>query len=245
MDVLSVCHVHSKWSCDGGWLLEPLSAKFSRQGYRVLMMTEHDLGFTPARVLEYRQACVRASSAEILLVRGIESSDAPNRVQVLVWGDVPFLGEGLSTNEMLEGVKAANGVAVLAHPSRRSAWTCFEPHCARQLLGIEVWNRKYDGWAPSQASPALLQKSSAIPFVGLDFHNYRQSFPRATALELLAEVTEETVLQCLRSRKCYARAFGVPLSHNLARTALPALGAAEQGRWTLASIARYARGLGR
>jgi hypothetical protein len=245
MDVLSVFHVHSKWSCDGSWLLEQRSAKFGRQGYRVLMMTDHDLGFTPARLLEYRQACTRASSAEILLVRGIECSDAANRVHVLVWGDAPFLGEGLSKNEMLEEVKAANGLAVLANPSRGSAWTYFEPHWARQLLGIDVWNRKYDGWAPSQSSPALLQKSSAIPFVGLDFHNHRQSFPLAMALELLAAVTEETVLQCLRSRKCYTRAFGVPVSHNLVRTALPALGAAEQVRWTLASIARYARGLGR
>ena len=245
MEVLAVCHVHSKWSYDGSWSLEMLSAKFSRRGYRVLMMTEHDRGFTAARLLEYREACAQASSAEILVVPGIEYSDAANRVHVLVWGDVPFLGEGLCTNEMLEGVKAANGVAVLAHPSRRNAWTCFEPHWASQLLGIEVWNRKYDGWAPSQTSPELLQKSSAIPFVGLDFHTHRQSFPLAMALELQTEVTEETVLQCLRSRRCYARAFGVPLSQNLFRTALAVLGAAEQGRRTLASIARYSRGLTR
>jgi len=245
MEVLSVCHVHSKWSYDASWPLERLSAKFSRRGCRVLLMTEHDRGFTAARLLEYREACARASSADLLVVPGLEYSDAANRVHVLVWGGVPFLGEGLSTNEMLDGVKAANGVAVLAHPSKRNAWMCFEPHWAGQLLGIEVWNRKYDGWAPSQTSQELLQKSGTIPFVGLDFHTHRQSFPLAMALELPTEVTEETVLECLRSRRCTARAFGVPLSQNLFRTALPVLGVAEQGRRTLAAIARYSRGLKR
>src|SRR6267143_130005 len=123
--------------------------------------------------------------------------------------------------------------------------TCFEPHWAGQLLGIEIWNGKYDGWAPNQTSPPLLQISSAIPFVGLDFHTHGQSFPLAMGLELQTEVTKETVLQCLRSHRCHARAFGVPLSQNLFRTALPVLGAAEQGRRTLASIARYSRGLTR
>ena len=69
--------------------------------------------------------------------------------------------------------------------------------------------------------------------------------PLAMALELQSDVTEATVLQCLRARRCYARAFGVPLSQDLFRTALPVLGVAEQGGRTLASIARHSRGLTR
>jgi hypothetical protein len=139
---------------------------------------------------------------------------------------------------MLEAVRAANGVAVLAHPSRKRAWECFEPSWAERLLGIEGWNRKYDGWAPSESSPALLQKSGAIPFVGLDFHTERQSFPLAMALDLDTTVSEDNVLDCLRSRRCSPRAFGVPLNQNLFRTALPALKIAERSRRTAASIAR-------
>ena len=60
MEVLAVCHVHSKWSYDGSWSLEALSANFSRRGCRVLMMTEHDRGFTAARLAEYREACARS-----------------------------------------------------------------------------------------------------------------------------------------------------------------------------------------
>jgi hypothetical protein len=238
MEVIAVCHVHSGWSYDGSWSLEALSAKFSQRGCRVLMMTEHDRGFSTVRLDEYRQACKRASSDKILVVPGIEYSDPTNRVHVLVWGPVPFLGENLPTGEMLESVKAAKGVAVLAHPSRKNAWQCFTPQWADALLGIEVWNRKYDGWAPSETAPALMTEADVIPFVGLDFHTQRQSFPLAMRLDMGERITEDAVLECLRARRCSARAFGAPLSRDLFRKALPALRMAERSRRTGARIAR-------
>jgi hypothetical protein len=243
MEVLAACHLHSKWSYDGSWSLENLRAKFSRRGCRILMMTEHDRGFTSGRLDEYREACAQASSGKTLVVPGIEYSDATNCVHVLVWGAVPFLGEGLPTSEMLEAVKAADGLAVLAHPSRRDAWKSFEPSWADQLLGIEVWNRKYDGWAPSQTAPALLRTASAIPFVGLDFHTQRQSFPLTMTLDIQGYVSEETVLESLRSRRCYARAFGQPLSQPMVRNSLSVLNMAERSRRMGAYIVRYARGV--
>ena len=240
MELLAACHVHSKWSYDGSWSLEALSDKFRRHGCRILMMTEHDRGFTAARLHQYREACAQASSGEILVLPGVEYSDPTNRIHVLVWGPVPFLGERLPTSEMLDAVQAAGGLAVLAHPSRRDAWQSFDPYWAGRLLGIEVWNRKYDGWAPSQAAPTLLQMGGAIPFVGLDFHTRRQSFPLAMALDIsTTSVTEETVLDSLRSRRCYPRAFGRRLSESVVRRALPVLGMIEQGRRMAASIARH------
>ena len=241
MEVFAACHVHSTWSYDGSWSLGALSAKFSRRGCRVLMMTEHDRGFTAERLAQFREACALASSSKILVVPGIEYSDAANRVHVLVWGPVPFLGEGLATGRMLEAVQDAGGLAVLAHPTRREAWNSFDSSWAGRLLGIEAWNRKYDGWAPSRTAPALLQQAGAIPFVGLDFHTQRQSFPLSMALNMEENVSEENVLQCLRARRCYARAFGLPLSENLVRRALPVLGLAEQSRRMAASIARSSR----
>jgi hypothetical protein len=206
------------------------------------MMTEHDRGFTAARLDQYRDACSSASSKEILVVPGIEYSDALNSVHVLVWGPVPFLGEGLPTDEMLERVKAANGLAVLAHPSRRDAWKSFDASWTDRLLGIEIWNRKYDGWAPSQTAPDLLRTTGAVPFVGLDFHTRRQSFPLAMSLDIDGEVSEERVLDSLRSRRCYARAFGRALTQPVVRNALPVLKVAERSRRVGASIARYSRG---
>jgi predicted metal-dependent phosphoesterase TrpH len=240
MEVFAACHVHSDWSYDGSWPLKTLSEKFSRRGDSVLLMTEHDRGFTNSRFDEYRASCAEASSSQILVVPGMEYSDAANRVHVLVWG-VSFLGEGLPTADMLEAVRVANGIAVLAHPSRKDVWRNFEPSWADRLLGVEGWNRKYDGWAPSKTAPALLQSSSAIPFVGLDFHTDRQSFPLAMALDLPGRVTEEEVLRCLRSRRCSARAFGVPLDHELLRKTMPALGIAEQGRRGVASIVKRSK----
>lgn len=240
MEVLAACHIHSEWSYDGSWSLEALSATFGDRGYRILMMTEHDRGFTAQRHHEYREACARASSDKMLVLPGIEYSDAANRVHVLVWG-VPFLGEGLPTAALLEAVRAANGVAVLAHPSRRSAWQCFEPGWADRLLGVELWNRKYDGWAPAESTPALLRASGAIPFVGLDFHTRRQMFPLAMVLDIHGVISESTVLETLHSRRCYARAFGVPADHALLQAALPVLGIAEQGRRSAASIVKLSR----
>ena len=242
MEVLAASHVHSKWSYDGSWSLDALSARFSSRGYRVLMMTEHDRGFTADRLQQYREACSAASSDRILVMPGMEYSDAANRVHVLVWGAVPFLGEGLATGEMLEAVHRANGLAVFAHPSRREAWKTFEPAWGDRLLGIEIWNRKYDGWAPSKTAPALLGSTGAIPFVGLDFHTARQSFPLGMALDVHQDVSEETVLDSLRSRRCEARAFRLPLSQNIVRTALPVLKVAERSRRVGASIAKYSRG---
>jgi hypothetical protein len=240
MEILATCHVHSAWSYDGSWSLEDLSARFSRRSCRVLMMTEHDRGFSASRLLEYRKACAQASSSEILLVPGMEYSDAANRVHILVWGDVPFLGESLPTAEMLAAVKAAGGIAVFAHPSRKDAWQCFKPHWSDLLLGIEAWNRKYDGWAPSGTSPALLQTAGAVPFVGLDFHTQRQFFPLAMALDMDEdeEISEDTVLECFKSRRCSARAFGTPVHKDAFRAALPALKIVERSRRSVASFAR-------
>jgi hypothetical protein len=242
MEVSAACHLHSEWSYDASWSLAALSARFIGRGYRIMLMTEHDRGFSGARLAQYREACARASSSEMLLVPGIEYSDSSNRVHVLVWGPVPFLGEGLPTLEMLRAVTGANGIAVLAHPSRREAWKTFEPSWADHLLGIEIWNRKYDGWAPSETAPGLLGTTSAIPFVGLDFHTQRQSFPLAMALDFDGNISEETVLDCLRSRRCSARAFRRPLTQGPVHTAFPALRMADRIRRMGASVAKYARG---
>ena len=245
MEVTAVCHVHSEWSYDAKWTLAELSEKFRRRGVRVLMMTEHDRGFSPQRFEEFRRACAAVSSEKILVVPGIEYSDGANRVHVLTWGPIPFLGENLPTAVMLEEVRQAKGVAVFAHPSRKRAYECFAPYWAERLLGIEAWNRKYDGWAPSETSPALLQQSKLVPFVGLDFHTQRQSFPLTMTFDIQGEINEANVLECLRARRCSARAFGAPLQQNLWVKAAPMLRMAERGRSAAASLVRKTRVLSR
>jgi hypothetical protein len=236
--VMAACHIHSVWSYDGVWPLEAIASKFSRRGYRILMMTEHDKGFTESRLLQYRDACAQASSDEMLVLPGIEYSDAANNVHVLVWGQVPFLGEGLSTSLILEGVAAAKGAAVLAHPSRQSANRQFDPAWSDYLNGIELWNRKFDGWSPSKKAPRLIRRAGAIPFVGMDFHGLRQMFPLSMALDLQDVVSEETVLNCIRLRRIHPCAFGFPVNGAFLGLILPFLFTAEHLRYTLAWIYR-------
>ena len=57
------------------------------------MMTEHDKGFSEARLAKYRQACAEASSEKFLLMPGIEYSDPDNVIHLLTWAPIPFLGE--------------------------------------------------------------------------------------------------------------------------------------------------------
>ena len=242
MKVAAICHVHSNWSYDGSWTLEALRDRFRSRGYRVLMMTEHDRGFSGQRLEEYRRVCAQISCKEILVVPGIEYSDAQNKVHVLVWGPVPFLGEGLPTVDMLKGVTQANGVAVLAHPSRRDAWKTFEPAWAEHLLGIEAWNRKYDGWAPSKTAPALLRQHGAVPFVGLDFHTARQSFRMGMTLDLAGSTVDESaVIACVRERRCHATALGLPLGHALLVRGSGVLTWAEKGRRSAANLYKQSR----
>ena len=237
MTVLAACHVHSNLSYDGSYTLEALSDKFSRAGYRVVLMTEHDRGFSPERLCQLRQLCDAASTRDLLMIPGIEYSDAANQVHVLVWGDVPFLGENLPTGETLRRVKEAGGVAVLAHPFRRNAWQCFEPNWGEALAGIEVWNRKYDGWAPNRTAHDLQRSVGAIPFVGLDFHTQRQFFPLAMAMDI-ATVTERAVLDCIRARRVNPRVFGLEVEGQLVRHASPILEAAEASRKKAARASR-------
>lgn len=211
MLIRAVCHVHSDWSFDGKWPLEKLAAFFSRRRYQVILITEHDQGFDDFRFRQLREACRGASTADLLLLPGIEYSDPSNRIHLLVWGDIPFLGSGNEADKILDAVQERAGVAVFAHPSRKNAWELFKPEWKEKILGIECWNRKTDGWAPSRNAGPLLQMTRAVPFVGLDFHDARQIFPLTTVLQLDRPVSEEAVLSALRARRCHSEAFGLPL----------------------------------
>jgi hypothetical protein len=206
------------------------------------MMTEHDRGFNDNRYTEFRDACARATSRSVYVLPGIEYSDPENRVHVLVWGAIPFQGEGLRTELLLEAVDRHGGLAVLAHPARRNAWECVRPEWMARLHGVEVWNRKYDGWAPSVQGTSLVTSGAPMPFVGLDFHTERQMFPLGMNLTIDGAIDEEAILACLRRRRCTPTVFGCKLDGQPFRRTLPVLKVAENGRRRLAGLKRSARG---
>ena len=239
MKVAATSHVHSTWSYDGSWSLPRLATEFRKRGSRVLMMTEHDRGFSRERLVEFRHACADVTTDDLYVLPGIEYSDADNRVHVLVWGDVPFLGEGLPTERMLRAVAEHGGVAVLAHPDRRHAWECVKSTWTELLSGIEAWNRKYDGWAPGRTAANILKDSGCAPFVGLDFHTARQFFPLTMHLDVEGVVSEASVVACIQARRLTAHAFASALSEDRFRRQLPLLRVAEFGRSHLAAVRRF------
>jgi hypothetical protein len=195
--VRAAAHVHSEWSYDASWPLEALAEAFARRRYDVVLMAEHDRGFDEERWQAYREACA-AASGRVLLVPGMEYEDSDNVVHIAVWGeDAPYFGHGRATLETLEDARSASCTAVFAHPWRRDAFTRFRPEWAPLLSAVEIWNRHYDGVAPSREGLRLSREHGLAPFVSLDFHTRRQFFPLAMELEVDGTLTPPAVYAAL------------------------------------------------
>lgn len=234
-------HVHSTWSYDGEWTLEDLSRAFARRGFDAILMSEHDRTFDDERWEAFGAACVAASEVGALLVPGIEYSDAANLVHVPIWGAAAFLGRDRPTGELLRDARDAGAVAVLAHPERRDAWRSFEPDWLELAHGVEIWNRKVDGWAPGAAGLALAGKGELWPFVGLDFHSSRQFFPLTMAAPIDGALTTAAVLAALRAGALQPMAFGRSATSFSRGAGLDAVRAGEHLRRPLARAYRGVR----
>jgi len=214
MRIRAAIHIHSDWSYDGWWSLSAIPKAFRKAGYNCVLTAEHDQTFNNRRWQSYRKACNENSTDDFLIVPGIEYSDRNNIVHVMVWGDIPFLGVGRETEALLQEVKELQGVAVLAHPSRRNAWKKFKSQWAPLLLGIEQWNRKADGVAPSREAIQLLkQETGVLPFVGLDFHRANQFFPLYMALQVKGGLDEKKVLDELQGKRTESKVAGVSTNY--------------------------------
>lgn len=236
-------HVHSEWSYDGRFSLVDLARAFRRRRYDAVLMAEHDRGFDAARWADYRAACAAASGDGIVLVPGIEYSDAANAVHVPVWGDIPFLGEGLQTGALLNTVREAGALAMLAHPGRRDVWRRFDPHWAHGLIGIELWNRKYDGYAPSREAGELLRATpDLLPFFGLDFHTARQFHPLAMLIDVDGPVSEAAICDAMRGGRCRPTAYRLPAPVLSRGAAVQTMRGAERARRSVARRIRARSG---
>lgn len=237
-------HAHSDWSYDGRFELRTLARLLASLGYRGVLMSEHDRGFDPQRWAAYQEACARVSTKRFLVVPGIEYSSADNLVHVPVWGELPFLGEALDTTAMLEQVGVLGGAAVLAHPSRHAACEKFQPQWAQHLLGVEIWNVKEDGYAPSADGVALWRRYPALmPVAALDFHTPRQTFPLAVELRISRTLTREAVQAALRNREFRALAFRSPAeSFTQGRRRERAIALERCRTWLFRRVKRVVRG---
>jgi hypothetical protein len=227
----AVAHLHSNWSYDGSLALEEIARILARLGYRAALMSEHDRGFDEERWRRYQRACAAATTSDIVLVPGLEYSDAGNDVHVLVWGAGPFLGAGRQTSALLDDVQAAGAVAVLAHPGRRAAGERLRSQDLARLHGVEVWNRKYDGIAPGQAALRLRMDNPHLqPFVGLDLHTRRQLFPLSMLLDVERGAGPAAMVSALRRPGAVPHAVGIPADTFSSPMGQTAFGCAERTR---------------
>jgi hypothetical protein len=203
-------HVHSEWSYDARLSLAELSSLLGRHGYDAVFMCEHDRGFSPERLRDYAAACAEASAGGALLIPGIEYADPEDRVHVPTWGPVPFLGEGVPTSRLLEAVAAHDGVSVLAHPVRRDAWEIFESDWLQLCTGIEIWTRKWDGWAPNSRACRWAAEAGLVGIAALDLHLARQTFPLAMRLDVMDPISVEACIDAVRAGRCHALIHGLP-----------------------------------
>jgi len=212
-------HVHSEWSYDAELSLTEVAALFRRQRYDAVFMCEHDRGFSSERLEEYVVACEQASGGGSpssaggpLLIPGIEYAGPGDRVHVPVWGPVPFLGEGIPTGELLAEVAKHDGVSVFAHPVRRSAWQSIDPAWLELFTGIEIWTRKWDGWAPNPRACRWAAAHDLVGFGALDLHKPGQAFPLSMELEIDGPPTVEACVEAFRQGRCEARIHGLPVT---------------------------------
>lgn len=208
--VRAAFHVHSEWSYDAQLPLSEIAALFARNDYDVVFMCEHDRGFSAERLLAYREACEAASAEGALLVPGIEYADPHDRVHVSVWGPAPFAGEGSPTAQLLQTVREQEGVSVIAHPVRRDAWEVIEPQWLTLCTGIEIWTRKWDGWAPNRMACEWAAEAGLLGVAALDLHRAGQLFPLAMALELTSAVSVESCVEAVRAGRARALIRGLP-----------------------------------
>ena len=197
-------HVHSEWSYDAQLPLSEIAALFQAEQCDAVFMCEHDRGFSAKRLEAYIAACKQTSSAGPLLIPGIEYADPDDRVHVPVWGPVPFLGEEVPTGELLQAVAAHGGVSVLAHPVRRDAWKTFTSEWLELSTGIEIWTRKWDGWAPNPRACQIAEEAGLVGFGALDLHRSHQMFPLRMELELDSSLSVESCVEALRQKRCRA-----------------------------------------
>ncbi|MBI5105244.1 MAG: hypothetical protein HZB46_09730 [Solirubrobacterales bacterium] len=241
--VRAALHVHSTWSYDGSWELATIARRFALLGYDAVLLAEHDKGYDEARWRALQEACAAASTPKLVLVPGIEYSDADNTVHVPVWGvGTPFLGEGRPTLETLQRAREAGAVSMLAHPARKRAHERVTGEWLELLCAVETWNGKYDGWTPSAIAGGLRERAPHLQgLFGLDFHLARQLLPLAMVGEVDGPVTAAAVVEALGAGALRPDALGLGPDWALSRHGRAVTGAVDRSRRRTGKAVRRVR----
>lgn len=191
-------HIHSTFSYDGKWPLEKVVSRFRYLGADILLCSEHSQRIGTGGYSEFRRKCRELSTDRLRVVAGIEYSTQKNYIHFPTWGLDEYLGEELHPEDILAAAKDKQAFCIMAHPDRRDAWKDFKSEwSATGLTGIEIWNRKTDGLAPSANAIRLAREHALNPIASVDFHDGKQLYPLYNVLhadrELLGEPDGEII----------------------------------------------------
>lgn len=239
-----VLHLHSNWSYDASWPLAKLARLFGRGGAHLLMMTEHSQEFDWRRWSDYVAECEAASANGARVLPGIEYSTPGNTMHILTWGLKRYLGEELPADDILAAVTEDGGLAILAHPTRRSVHRSFEEGWAQSLYAVEVWNRKTDGLAPATGAIELVRTHGLNPVVAVDFHRVNQAYPLYNVLSAdidLARASDDEVIAAVRGAPMRPRFLGLPIDEGRSALSRATINACRGFRGAMSPILKLRR----
>jgi glycosyltransferase involved in cell wall biosynthesis/predicted ATP-grasp superfamily ATP-dependent carboligase len=206
-----LAHMHTDFSYDGEVSVARLAELLRRCGVAVCCIADHARGLTEADVRRLVEECARHSDENLLLVPGLEF-DADGGTHILGLG-MTQLPPQSAPRALCDAIRAAGGVAVLAHPQPGDLMR--RPELVRAIDFVEVWNTMHDGdYLPNPTALAELAEARAAGADiagthGNDFHffdNYRRSEMMILVPE--APLTWPAVAAALRARR-YAMTNGV------------------------------------
>ena len=222
MIINCLLHVHSSFSYDSRTDLADIARVARKYGYRAVLMSEHNNRMGHEEMAAFVRRCDELSDDQLLIIPGLELAFDHNRVHLLAYGIRTYIDSthaGCTFKSLVEAVRQAGGVAVLAHPSHRQA---IERLCAedcRALDGIEIWNVKNGNrFVPTASDLRLLEQirnggGQPFAFAGVDWHHLANFSPLVVRLEAPV-ATCTSVLANLRAGHFTigGRFFSVPSS---------------------------------
>ena len=160
MRVRAALHVHSTLSHDGTLMLSEVSELYRERGFHLVAIGEHSQDMDEDKVRSLIDQCASHSSADFLMLPGIEFSCLPEGLHIFGAG-VTALTRDADPLSVARHIRASGGFSVLAHPSRQK-W-----QHADSLLGAvdaaELWNIGYDGkYLPALQAPAAFQRMRSV-----------------------------------------------------------------------------------
>jgi hypothetical protein len=207
MILRGIAHVHSRWSYDGCHDLAEIADMARRRRLDFVLMSEHTRTLTAETMAAFVAQCETLTRAgDVLVVPGIECEASPDYVHVLGYGVRTLVGDR-RVGPIADGIRAAGGFPVLAHPLYRDAATHVAPDELRRLGGWEVWNGKADGcWYPSvdavRRLADLARRGVALtPMAGADLHRL-EAYP-GIVLEVECPALGAAEILAALSRRAY------------------------------------------